>query len=311
MQAVAESGLADILAIADPSPEALQNASRIVPHAKCVQTIYQLLELELDGIVIASPSALHADQSIAALERNIAVFCQKPLGRSLSEVEKIVATAQRADVLLGIDLSYRFTRGIEAIRDSIHAGELGKIYAANLVFHNAYGPDKSWFYHPELSGGGCVIDLGVHLVDLALLLIPSPVTAVSSRLFCKGVPINPVSTGRVEDFAIARLDFASGATAQIACSWNLHAGQDAIIEASFYGDCGGASLRNVNGSFLDFTAELYNSTSRKLLAGHPDSWGPRALLSWVRRLAAGTRFDCEVNSVLRTTAILDSIYQRS
>jgi predicted dehydrogenase len=63
----------------------------------------------------------------------------------------------------------------------MRSGELGRVFAVDLVFHNAYGPDKPWFYDPELAGGGCVMDLGVHLVDLALWSLDFPgVTAVTS-----------------------------------------------------------------------------------------------------------------------------------
>src|SRR3954471_7558199 len=79
--------------------------------------------------------------------------------------------AGRADLRLGIDFSYRFVEGARRIRELVAAGELGRVYAARLVFHNAYGPDKEWFYDRARSGGGCVIDLGTHLIDLLLWIL--------------------------------------------------------------------------------------------------------------------------------------------
>lgn len=312
MQALNLSGLAQVCAIADPSEIALSRAARVAPKALCSHSLEQILRADLDGLVIATPSALHAEQSVAALKRGIPVFCQKPLGRNAEEVERIVRTAQEADCLLGVDLCYRFTTAIAKIQLAIQSGKLGRIHAANLVFHNAYGPDKDWFYDGNLSGGGCVIDLATHLVDLAVFIIQSPVTTVSSRLFRKGTPIRtPRGRSEVEDYAIARLDFASGATAQIACSWNLNAGQDAIIEASFYGDKAGACLRNVNGSFYDFTAELFRKTSKEILAQPPDDWGGRALLDWARRLAISSQFDESIEEAIEVARILDAIYESS
>src|SRR5437868_1219219 len=125
------------------------------------------------------------------------------------------------------------------------------------MFHNAYGPDKPWFYDRRLSGGGCVIDLGIHLVDLALWALGRPaVTGVSSRLFASGRRLLPAGEA-VEDYAEARLDLASGATVRLSCSWRLPAGQDAVIEAAFYGTRGGAALRNRNGSFYELAAERF------------------------------------------------------
>src|SRR5262249_2128900 len=110
---------------------------------------------------------------------------QKPLGRTAAEVEAVVDAARTADQLLAVDLSYRFTEGMRLIRGLVGSGKLGRIYAADLVFHNAYGPDKGWFYDAALSGGGCVMDLGVHLVDRALWMLDFPaVGEVSARLFC-------------------------------------------------------------------------------------------------------------------------------
>jgi hypothetical protein len=89
----------------------------------------------------------------------------------------------------------------------------GEVYAADLVFHNAYGPDKPWFRDPALSGGGCVIDLGTHLVDLALHLLAGAgpavdVESVTARLFTGGRPLDG-RTDVVEDFATARIDLAA------------------------------------------------------------------------------------------------------
>src|SRR5439155_24356843 len=130
-------------------------------------------------------------------------FCQKPLGRDAGEVEAVIAAARAADRLLGVDLSYRWTAGMRAVRDLVRSGALGEIYAADLVFHNAYGPDKPWFYDPALSGGGCMMDLGVHLVDLALWTLDFPEASdVSGRLFAGGAPLRDRAT-QVEDYAVA------------------------------------------------------------------------------------------------------------
>jgi predicted dehydrogenase len=179
------------------------------------------------------------------------------------------------------------------------------------VFHNAYGPDKAWFYDPTLSGGGCVIDLGSHLVDLALwMLEDGPVVRVASQLFAKGRRLT-LPTSTVEDYATAQLDFAGGASVRVACSWNLPAGCDAFIEASFYGTKGGAALRNVDGSFYDFRAERLRGTSRETLSLPPDAWGGRAAVDWARRLAAGQGYDMQAEKLVTLAGVLDQIYGRN
>ena len=310
MQAIVETGAVEAAAIADPSPECAAEAAKAAPDAAVVRGLEELLACDLDAMVIATPSALHAEQSIAALERGVAVFCQKPLGRTAAEARAVVDAARAADRLLAVDLSYRFTEGMRRISAIVRSGELGRVYAADLVFHNAYGPDKAWFYDPQLSGGGCVMDLGVHLVDLALWVLDFPkVERTLAVLFSGGEPLAG-RTDVVEDFATAGLMLETGTLVRLACSWRLQAGQEAVISAAFYGTEGGAALKTVGGSFYDFTAERYRGTAREVLAAPPDAWGGRAAVDWTARLAAGARFDPVAWQLVEVAAVLDRLYDR-
>jgi predicted dehydrogenase len=310
MQAIVETGTVEVVAIADASAEAAAEAGKLAPAARLVVSLDDVLDLGVDGVVIATPSALHAEQSIRALQRGAAVFCQKPLGRTAAEAQAAVATARAADRLLAVDLSYRFTEGMRRIRELVRAGELGRVYAVDLVFHNAYGPDRAWFYDPALAGGGCVMDLGVHLVDLALWVLEFPaVSGVSAKLFAGGEPLTAPPV-RVEDYALATLELETGAVVQLACSWRLPAGRDAIISAAFYGTQGGARLRNLGGSFYDFIAERYRGTARETLTSPPDAWGGRAAADWAARLACGELFSQEAERLVDVARVLDRIYGR-
>jgi predicted dehydrogenase len=309
MQAILESGAADAVAIADASPEMLEEAAKAAPQARRVADLDALLAEDLDGIVIATPSAQHAEQTIRALNAGVAVFCQKPLGRDAGEVKTVVEAARAADRLLGVDFSYRHTAGIQRIRELVRAGELGRLFAVDLTFHNAYGPDKPWFYDKAQSGGGCVMDLGVHLVDLALWILDFPkIARIDSHLTAGGRPLAPESS-EVEDHAVATLVMESGLVVRLACSWRLQAGCDAVMEASFYGTGGGASMRNVDGSFYDFLTERYRGTARERLAGPPEEWGGRAAVAWAEQLRRGKGFDPTCLSFLAVASAMDGIYR--
>lgn len=309
LEAVARSGIADVVGVSDPAPENALAASATT-GCPAVDSLEQLLELGLDGLVIATPSGLHAAQALEALEWGVAVFCQKPLGRTAAETSEVVEAACRADRLLGVDLSYRFVEGARRIRGLVQAGELGPVYATDLVFHNAYGPDKPWFYDPALSGGGCVIDLGIHLVDLALWVLEgAKVLRVASHLFAQGKPLGPASS-IVEDFALAELELDTGALVRLACSWNLPAGCDAVIQASFFGSAGGAMLSNVDGSFYDFVADRYRGTARERLSAPPDDWGGRAIVEWAGQLGKNRGFNPSAERLVDVAAVLDAVYGR-
>jgi predicted dehydrogenase len=301
MEAVAESGVAEVVAAADPArPE--------LPDVPVVEDLDALLAEGLDGIVIATPSALHAEQAVRALESGAAVFCQKPLARTTAETHRVVDAARAADRLLGVDLSYRCTAAALAVREQVAAGRLGPVHAVDLVFHNAYGPDKPWFQDPELSGGGCVIDLGIHLVDLLLWTLGFPeVRAVRAHRRHRGAP---AGDDVAEDFCLAELELAGGTIARLACSWFSHEGRDAVIEATFRGRDATAQLRNVDGSFYDFAAERFDGTARTELVSPPDDWGGRAAVQWARRLAAGEGFDAEAERHVMLAEALDRVYGR-
>src|SRR4051812_17209597 len=158
MESIAQSGLVEIAAVSDVAEQAAADASQRFPDAKVVDSFESLVEVGLDGIVIATPSALHAEQAAEALARGMAVFCQKPLGRTQVETAQVIEVARQNDQLLGVDLSYRFITCLRHINQLCLNNDLGEIYAVDLMFHNAYGPDKPWFYDEKLSGGGCVID---------------------------------------------------------------------------------------------------------------------------------------------------------
>lgn len=310
MEAMLATGAIEAAAIADLSTEAAATAAALAPGARVVNGLPALLSLGLDGIVIATPSALHAQQAISALQSGVAVFCQKPLGRTAVETAAVVEAARQANRLLSVDLSYRLTEGMQQIHKQAREGTLGRVFAADLVFHNAYGPDKTWFYDPALSGGGCVMDLGVHLVDLAMWVLDFPeVVHVESNLLAGGTPLGG-RTDCVEDYATAAFSLACGTNVRLACSWRLHRGCEADITAAFYGDKGGAALRNLGGSFYDFAADAFVGTQRRPLSRPPESWGGRAAAQWAKALALGHGFEPDSEHLVDVARVLDRIYGR-
>jgi predicted dehydrogenase len=309
MQSLARSGAGRVAAIADPSAESRLAAARGLGDVLLAESLDGLLAHDLDGVVIATPSALHAEQAIAALERGLAVFCQKPLARTSAEARRVIDAARAADRLLGVDYSYRHTTAVREAKAQIGTGRIGQIFAAELVFHNAYGPDKPWFRNADLSGGGCLMDLGTHLIDLVLWILDGArVAAVDARLFTEG---RRWRAGEVEDFADVRLELGDGAHVRIGCSWNLPAGQDAVISFTFYGSEGGVAVRNVNGSFFDFIAERLEGTTRSVLALPPDDWGGRAVRAWATRLGRDRGYDPDIEHTLVVADTLDAIYGRA
>lgn len=312
MERLSEHSQVNCTAMVEPNAQNAEEVRTLAPDMKLLATPEALTaNPTIDGVVIATPSAMHAAQAITALKAGKSVFCQKPLGRNYEEVEQVNQAAAEHDVLLAVDLSYRYTKAFAAVFDAIKSGDIGKVYAVNLVFHNAYGPDKDWFYDMEKSGGGCLLDLGIHLLDLALWSLGFPdIRNVQSHLYKEGRKISS-HENVVEDYATAMLQAEDGTVINLQCSWNISAGKEAEIKAVFFGTQGGAAFKNVDGSFYDFKAEKYNGTQTHTLVSPPDKWGGKAGLVWADAVLNGNKFDpVSAEEHLKLAEIIDRIYGR-
>ncbi len=211
LESVSKLSGAIINNMVDPSSENLNSAIEKFPEASIADDYNSILNSVSDAVVIATPNALHAEQAIAALEKGKAVFCQKPLGRNAEETKAVIQKAFEKNKLIEVDFSYRYTC-FSKIYELIKENKLGKIFAVDLVFHNAYGPGKKWFFDPHLSGGGCLIDLGVHLIDLALWTLNQPAIAdLHACLYHRGIQLKNKDT-QVEDFATGYIQTSDNIT---------------------------------------------------------------------------------------------------
>jgi predicted dehydrogenase len=311
MQVLAASGMAEVAALCEPDPGRLGDARLSLDHPPAMCNRFdELLDQPLNGIVIATPNALHEPQAAAAMERGLAVFVQKPLALSRPGTLRLIELARRMNLPLGVDWSYRYLAGMPELKRRLDTGEIGAVTAAEFCFHNAYGPDAAWYYRIEQSGGGCLLDLGCHLLDLChwLLGARDPVD-VRARCLHAGVRLQP-PVREPEDFVMADIDYASGQHVHLACSWGASAGTGAIIGGRVFGTHGGAEFRNVGGSFCDFEVALHHGAESELLGSPPDSWPGRALLDWTRRLRDGTGGGDDLDHLATTAGVIDGIYGR-
>jgi predicted dehydrogenase len=309
---------AEIIAVADLDASRLQQ----IGDQYGVSTRYlsgeeMLQKEELDVVSIATPNKFHAPLTIAALEAGNHVLCEKPMAMSADEGRAMLAAAEKAGKRLMINFSYRFTEQSQALKDRVDAGELGDVYFARTVWHRRRGLPKfgGWFGQKALSGGGPLIDLGVHRLDLALWLMgyPKPVWALGSTY-------NPIATALareqgvnydVEDLAVGLIRFDNGATLEVEASWAANIKENELMETRLLGTKGGLVQRNLNETY-EFEAEVYVERS----GAHYDMKlhaPPR------RRLNAMTHLiDCILNDVPHTATgeegllvmeILDAIYK--
>ena len=190
---------------------------------------------DIDCVDICTPNYLHSEIAVAAFAHGKNVFSEKPDAVSPEKAIAMKEAAEKAGKLLMVMRNNRFADASAYMKKYIEAGRMGEIYAGRCAWQRRRGiPGKGgWFTTKEQSGGGPLIDLGVHMIDLAVWLMgnPRPV-AVSGNTFCK-FATSDVSdsvnsnfgdkkaggTFDVEDLAMGMIRFDNGAVLQIEFSW--------------------------------------------------------------------------------------------
>ncbi len=159
---------AHVVAAVDPSKQSLAQAGTLLPRAVLVPSLSDLPK-DVDCAVVSSPTAFHAQQAIELLERGIHVLCEKPLARTASEAEAVVKAAKDHDHVLQVGYTRRFHPSAQYVHDALARGDVGPPLACLMLAGHALGSGEltASTMNKDLSGGGVLIDIGVHLVDRA------------------------------------------------------------------------------------------------------------------------------------------------
>ncbi|MEM2292356.1 MAG: Gfo/Idh/MocA family oxidoreductase [Nitrososphaeria archaeon] len=211
-----------VIAAADTSKKALNYAKAF--GIKHLFTDYrELLKLKaLDAVIISLPTHLHKECAITAMEEGKHVFLEKPLARNPEEGREIVSAANKNNVKLMVGYPLRFASGFVNLKRMVESGVLGDIqlaYAVNIAtgpfFHRAESnvprPVPEWWLDKELTGGGALIDLGCHMINL-LRWYFGEISDIKSRL---GYRFN----FDFEDYATCIIDFKFGTAAIVNAGW--------------------------------------------------------------------------------------------
>lgn len=209
----------------------------------------------LDVVSICTPTYVHAEQCIAAFEAKIHVLCEKPLSMNTQEAVEIVRKEKETGMILSIGFNNRFRLDSTTLKSYIDEGLLGDIYYSKAGWLRRRGNPHGWFTKKELSGGGPLIDCGIHSLDLAHWLMgqPRPVSVLAAT-YCKFGDYKVEGIGQywamsgneegifdTEDLAAAIIRFENGATMMFDVSWALN-GPDTGIYVQLFGDKAGANL---------------------------------------------------------------------
>ena len=270
----------EIAAICDINAERLEETADMFNIKKRYATEAEMLANEqLDAADVCVWNCSHAKCSIDALDAGLHVLCEKPMAYSVKEAEEMLEASNRNNKLLMIGFVMRFDAESGIAMDFIDNGYLGDIYYSKATYLRRHGSPGGWFSNKELSGGGPVIDLGVHVIDLTRRMMGNPkaisvYASASDRLkdrkYLKTeVGWHPQDTKdndpfNVEDFAVAMIKYEGGKTTLLETSYSLNG--EETTKKELFGTNGGIKIDGNGMKFytviLGFLADVTPHTER-------------------------------------------------
>jgi predicted dehydrogenase len=212
----------------------------------------------LDAVLICTPNQTHIPIAVKAAEKGIHVFMEKPIGTDLKEVEEYLQLAKEKNVLTMVGMPHRFRREAQILKAYTSKGTFGDIYYVKAKLYRRRGTPKGWFTNKSLAGGGALMDIGVHVLDLAWWLIGRPEAHSISGKTVAGLgnyetkyvsswessnkQLNSRHIFDVEDFGAAWIRFQNGTVLSLETAWAVNGEQDEGIQIEILGNRGGATL---------------------------------------------------------------------
>ncbi len=242
---------ANTIAVCDSNAEKLKQVSSEYPDALACTDYKEMLGMaDLDAVAVALPNHLHAPVTIDFLRAGKHVLCEKPMAMNAVEAESMKTEAEKNGLTLMLHFNMRFMSIGATLKPLVDRGRFGNIYHVNTTYtrRNGYPHPGSWFGKKEESGGGPLIDLGVHRLDLGLWLMgyPRPVSVSGANYACLAEKKLAGVDFDCEDFSAAFIRFENGASLYLASSWDAHQETAAEVTMKMYGTDAAAFEHNMN-----------------------------------------------------------------
>ncbi|MFF2886877.1 Gfo/Idh/MocA family protein [Paenibacillus sp. NPDC057967] len=278
---------------------------------------------DVDAVIIGVPNQHHAPLAIAALKAGKHVLLEKPMGINSEAARQILKASRESDRIVMVGHQMRWEAVPMAIKEQVDRGELGKIYTAKTGWFRRKGIPGwgTWFTRMDQSGGGPLIDIGVHMLDLALYLMgnPKPVSVYGATYAEFGPSRKGIGNWGtpdwngvydVEDLATALIKMEDGSTLSLEVSWAVHMDTDNTPFIHLMGSEGGASYKGGTGKLL---TEKFDRPLETLLSKPENDEGERARLSkhFLACIREGKQPITSALTGFTNNLILDAIYESS
>jgi predicted dehydrogenase len=314
----------EIVAITDINLSRAESRARDNGIPLVIKTNEELIHHpDIDAVIIGVPNQFHAELAVQALEANKHVLVEKPMGIHADAARKILKASEKSDKVLMVAHQMRWESVPMQIKEQVERGELGRIYSAKTGWFRRKGIPGwgTWFTQTNQSGGGPLIDIGVHMLDLALYLMgnPKPVSVFGSTYAEFGPKKRGIgSWGKpdwdgvydVEDLATALIKMEDGSTLTLEVSWAVHMDTDNVPFVHLMGTEGGATYRGSQGKLL---TEKFDRPAETELRKPEQDEGERQRLSrhFLACIREGKEPISPAMSGFVNNLILDAIYESS
>lgn len=214
-QAFTQSECCELVAVADVRPESAKALAEIVGGTSFSNYKELAESVEIDAVIVATPPNSHPEIACFFMERGVPVLCEKPLCVTISEAEKMIATAERMNVLFTMASKFRYSDDVIKAKGIVASGILGDVVQFENAFTAKVDMSKRWNSNEEISGGGVLIDNGTHSVDIVRYFL-GPIDSVLA-----------VDAGGTQDLNVDEnvkmfAKTGSGVTASVDLTWGIN-----------------------------------------------------------------------------------------
>ncbi len=313
-----------LAAVQDLHPARCVELCSAFPGARAVSDAEEIFkDPEIDAVYIAVPNKFHVPLTIRALEAGKHVLLEKPFAMSAAEAELAVEAARRTERVLTLGMNQRYLAKSQRFRTLAKAGAFGEIYHAKAYWQRRAGIPKlgTWFGSKDLAGGGCLYDIGVHVLDLCLYVMDNfePVSAFGSTYGKFGHRgLGEGSWGKsdnlgmpfeVEDFAAGQVRMKNGATISLDVTWARHSEIKDLVEVELFGtEAGGQVYADKIFRYDDTFRNYYTLESPNAIMEHPH--GDR-FHNFINHLQGKEALCVTMEQALAVQRILDALAESS
>ncbi|MFJ8430442.1 Gfo/Idh/MocA family protein [Kitasatospora sp. NPDC094019] len=300
-----------VTALCDLAPDTARAlAKEAAPHCTVTTSADELLaDPAVDAVVVSVPNGLHADIARRALLAGKHVAVEKPIATSAEQASALVRLAEQRGLVLAVLHDFRADPAHWAARELVRRGDLGQVYFARTRWTRRDNAPTGWYRHKALAGGGVLLDLGTHRIDLALWTLGFPAVRSVSAATSRHLLERRDEPGDVEDTAVGMLHFDGGACLSVDTSFlgPLPRAEDVLLEVR--GTKGSLRVANIGDSYRDYALTVFGEAGEEQPpAGAGLKAAPSIYADFVAAVRAGTAPLCPGWQAAAVADVIDRMY---